>query len=34
MAQQLESVRTMERNGEIPTLEEIKARIASAQESD
>ena len=28
-AQQLENVREMERNGEIPTLEEVKALIAS-----
>ena len=30
MAQQLENVREMERRGEIPTLEEVKALIASA----
>jgi TolB-like protein len=34
MAQQLENVRAMERNGEIPTLEEVNALIASAQERD
>jgi hypothetical protein len=34
MAQQLENVRAMERDGLIPTLEEVNALIASAQESD
>jgi TolB-like protein len=33
MAQQLENVREMERRGEVPTLEEVQALIASAQES-
>jgi len=33
MAQQLENVRAMERNGELPTLEEVNALIALAQES-
>jgi TolB-like protein len=33
MAQQLENVREMERNGEVPTLEEVNALIALAQES-
>jgi hypothetical protein len=33
MAEQLENVREMERKGELPTLEEVKARIASAQEN-
>jgi TolB-like protein/DNA-binding winged helix-turn-helix (wHTH) protein len=32
MAQQLKNVREMERRGEIPTLEEVKALIASVQE--
>jgi hypothetical protein len=31
MAQQLENVREMERRGEVPTLEEVIALIASAQ---
>jgi hypothetical protein len=29
MSQQLENVREMQRRGELPTLEELKARIAS-----
>jgi len=33
MAQQLENVRDMQRRGEVPTLEEVKALIASRQES-
>jgi hypothetical protein len=33
MVQQLENVREIERRGEIPTLEEVNALIASAQES-
>jgi TolB-like protein len=33
MAQQLENVREMERRGEVPTLEEVKTLIASAEES-
>jgi TolB-like protein/DNA-binding winged helix-turn-helix (wHTH) protein len=33
MVQQLENVRAMKRNGEIPTLEEVNALIASARES-
>ena len=32
MAQQLESVREKERRGELPTLEEVRALIASARE--
>ena len=32
MAQQLENVREMQRRGEVPTLEEVNAFIASAQE--
>ena len=31
MAQQLDNVRAMERNGEVPTLDELNAMIASAQ---
>ena len=34
MAQQLENVRAIQRRGEVPTLEEVKAMIASKQESD
>jgi tetratricopeptide (TPR) repeat protein len=33
MAQQLENVREMQRRGEVPTLEEVKALIAAARES-
>jgi hypothetical protein len=33
MAQQLENVREMERRGEVPTLEDVNALTASAQES-
>ena len=33
MAQQLENVREMQRRGEVPTLEEVNALIASARES-
>jgi TolB-like protein/DNA-binding winged helix-turn-helix (wHTH) protein len=33
MAQQLENVREMERRGEVPTLEEVQAFIASARDS-
>jgi TolB-like protein len=33
MAEQLENVRDMQRRGEVPTLEEVNALIASAQES-
>jgi TolB-like protein/cytochrome c-type biogenesis protein CcmH/NrfG len=32
MAQQLENVRAMQRRGEVPTLEEVKAMIASAEQ--
>ena len=34
LAKQLENVREMQRRGELPTLEEVKAMIASLQESD
>jgi TolB-like protein len=34
MAQQLENAREMQRRGEVPTLEEVKALIASKQDSD
>ena len=33
LAKQLENVREMERQGEIPTLEELQALIAAARES-
>ena len=33
MAQQLENVREMQRRGEVPTLEELKALIVAKQES-
>jgi ribosomal protein L10 len=32
MAQQLENVREMQRRGEVPTLEEVQAMIASAEQ--
>ena len=34
MAQQLENVREMQRRGEVPTLEDVNALIASTQESN
>jgi TolB-like protein len=34
MAQQLENVRDMQRRGDVPTLEEVNALVASAQERD
>jgi hypothetical protein len=34
MAQQLENVREMQRRGEVPTLEQVRALIASQQEKD
>jgi hypothetical protein len=34
MAQQLENVREIEQRGEVPTLEEVQALIASARDSN